>query len=160
MNAKQSSHTYRLGIVGNCSYIAYIDDEAAVRWMCMPRFDSSFVFGSLLDPDKGGEFSIRPLGKFSTNQHYIENTNILCTDFQAGDDRFRVTDFAPRFYQYDRCFRPLMLVRKIEPIQGQPRITVRCLPVGDYRGIRPEIVLGSNHIQSPVESTEIHSQRL
>ena len=147
MSTKQSSHRYRFGIVGNCSYIAYIDDEAAVRWMCLPRFDSSFVFGSLLDPDKGGEFSIRPLGKVSTNQHYVENTNILCTEIESEEGRFRVTDFAPRFYQYDRYFRPLMLVRKIEPVRGQPRITVRCLPVGDYGGIRPEIVIGSNHIR-------------
>ena len=46
-------HYYRLGIVGNCSYLAYIDDEASVRWLCMPCFDSSFLFGSLLDPHKG-----------------------------------------------------------------------------------------------------------
>jgi GH15 family glucan-1,4-alpha-glucosidase len=147
MSAKQSRHTYQLGIVGNCSCIAYIDDEAAVRWMCLPRFDSSFIFGSLLDSEKGGEFSIRPLSKASVNQHYIENTNILRTEIECEDGQFRVTDFAPRFRQYDRYFRPLMLVRKIEPLRGQPRIVVRCLPVGDYGRIRPEIVLGSNHIR-------------
>jgi GH15 family glucan-1,4-alpha-glucosidase len=38
-----------MGIVGNCTYMAYIDTHAAVKWMCMPRFDSSFLFGSLLD---------------------------------------------------------------------------------------------------------------
>ncbi len=140
-------HRYRLGIVGNCSYIAYIDDQAAVRWMCMPRFDSSFLFGSLLDPDRGGEFSIRSPQDCSTRQYYAENTNILHTDFQASDGRFRVTDFAPRFYQYDRYFRPLMLVRKIEPVLGQPRVVVRCTPVGDYGRVQPEIVVGSNHLR-------------
>jgi GH15 family glucan-1,4-alpha-glucosidase len=147
MDGQQERHYYRLGIVGNCSYIAYIDDEAAVRWLCMPRFDSSFLFGSLLDPERGGEFSIRAPGPFSTYQYYAENTNILCTDFAARDGRFRVTDFAPRFLQYDRYFRPLMLVRKIEPIQGQPRIVVKCTPVGDYGRLQPEIVVGSNHIR-------------
>ena len=138
---------YRLGIVGNCSYIAYIDDRAEVRWLCMPRFDSSFVFGSLLDPDKGGEFSIRPVVDASTRQYYLDNTNILCTEFEAPDGRLRVTDFAPRFYQYDRYFRPMMLVRKIEPLQGHPKVRVRCMPVGDYGAIAPEVVLGSNHIR-------------
>ncbi len=113
----------------------------------MPRFDSSFVFGSLLDGPKGGEFSIRPVAEPSTRQYYMENTNILCTEFEAADGRFRVTDFAPRFYQYDRYFRPLMLVRKIEPLQGHPKIRVRCMPVGDYGAISPEVVLGSNHIR-------------
>ncbi|MBN1510174.1 MAG: glycoside hydrolase family 15 protein [Sedimentisphaerales bacterium] len=143
----QQRHYYRLGIVGNCSYIAYIDDQAAVQWMCMPRFDSSFLFGSLLDADSGGEFSIRSPHECSTQQRYVENTNILLTDFRATDGSFRVTDFAPRFYQYDRYFRPMMLVRKIEPIRGQPRIIVRCAPVGDYGRAEPEVVVGSNHIR-------------
>ena len=147
MATENQLHSYRLGIVGNCSYIAYIDDRAAVRWLCMPRFDSSFLFGSLLDPDRGGEFSIKPVGSFASHQRYIENTNILCTEFKAADGWFRVTDFAPRFYQYDRYFRPMMLIRKIEPLQGQPRIGVTCVPAGDYGRIQPEIVLGSNHIR-------------
>jgi len=147
MTVEKERHYYRLGIVGNCSYIAYIDDEASVRWLCMPRFDSSFLFGSLLDPHKGGQFSIRPPEAFSTHQSYVENTNILSTEFRAADGWFKVTDFAPRFYQYDRYFRPLMLVRKIEPVRGQPRITVACLPMGDYGQIQPEVVLGSNHIR-------------
>lgn len=147
MDTREGRHYYRLGIVGNCSYIAYIDDRAAVRWLCMPRFDSSFIFGSLLDNDKGGEFSIKPTEPSVTRQSYIENTNILCTEVEAADGWYRITDFAPRFYQYDRYFRPLMLVRKIEPISGQPRISVTCLPVDDYGRIRPEIVFGSNHIR-------------
>ena len=61
MSQESGVHHYPLGIVGNCPYIARVDDEAVVRWLRLPRFDSSFVLGSLLDPDKGGEFSIRPL---------------------------------------------------------------------------------------------------
>ncbi|MBP8912979.1 MAG: glycoside hydrolase family 15 protein, partial [Phycisphaerae bacterium] len=147
MTTENSIHLYRMGIIGNCSYLAYIDEHAEVCWLCMPRFDSSPLFGSLLDRTKGGEFSIRPTGMFSTRQFYIENTNILCTEFTTTDGAFKVTDFAPRFFQYDRYFRPLMLVRKIEPLRGQPRITVTCAPTGDYGQIRPEIVPGSNHIR-------------
>ena len=53
-------HKYNMGIVGNCSYLAYIDTKADVKWMCLPRFDSSFIFGSLLDEEKGGHFFIQP----------------------------------------------------------------------------------------------------
>ena len=42
-------HKYEMGVIGNCSYMAYVDTHASVRWLCMPRFDSSFIFGSLLD---------------------------------------------------------------------------------------------------------------
>ncbi len=141
-------HKYNMGIIGNCAYIAYIDTLADVKWLCMPRFDSSFIFGSLIDDQNGGDFSVSPKSEnFSSKQYYIENTNILCTEFTASDGRFKVIDFAPRFYQYDRYFKPLMLVRKIILLEGRPFIKVKCLPVGDYGKIRPEILMGSNHIR-------------
>ena len=64
------THKYNMGIVGNCSFLAYIDLNANVRWMCMPRFDSSFIFGSLLDDAKGGEFSITPYpGEYKSKKY-------------------------------------------------------------------------------------------
>jgi glucoamylase len=66
---------YNFGVVVNCSFLAYIDDHANVNWMCMPRFDSSFIFGSLLDKEKGGEFSIMPsYPTFKSHQYYLNNT--------------------------------------------------------------------------------------
>ena len=41
-----------LAIIGNCSYSAILK-EGAVEWMCWPRPDSSFVFGPILDREKG-----------------------------------------------------------------------------------------------------------
>lgn len=136
-----------MGIVGNCSYMAYIDTHAAVKWMCMPRFDSSFLFGSLLDKQKGGEFSITPEGEFSSHQYYITNTNVLATEFTCAQGRFRVLDCAPRFFQYERYFKPLMLVRKIELLEGNPVITVKCRPVGNYGAMQSETVISSNHLR-------------
>jgi GH15 family glucan-1,4-alpha-glucosidase len=141
-------HKYNLGIIGNCAYLALIDKQAHVKWLCWPKFDSSFVFGGLLDDDKGGEFSVSPIGAaYQTQQYYLENTNVLCTEFSNGEEKFRVTDFAPRFYQNDRYFKPLMLVRKIEPLSGTPIIRVACEPRGEYGGIVPEKYMGSNHIR-------------
>jgi len=143
-----SIHKYDMGVIGNCSYLAYINKKAEIKWMCLPRFDSSFIFGSLLDPEKGGEFYIRPVeNDYYTFQSYLKNTNILTTEFITGDGKFRVTDFAPRFYQYDRYYRPLMLIRKIELLDGNPFITVKCEPVGSYGEFKPQIVAGSNHIR-------------
>ena len=143
-----TENKYNFGIVGNCSYLAYIDLQANVRWMCMPRFDSSFIFGSLLDNGKGGEFSIKPSDtNFKSSQYYLKNTNILVTEFKIPEGKFRVMDFAPRFTQYDRYFKPLMLFRKIELLEGNPFIIVKCKPVGEYGELNPEIVPGSNHIR-------------
>ena len=143
-----SRHTYDFGVIGNCAYTAHIDMNTNVRWMCWPRFDSSFIFGSLLDSKKGGDFLVKPAArKHSSKQYYIENTNVLSTEVETDDGAYRVTDFAPRFHQDDRYFKPLMLVRKLEPTKGNPRVSVVCNPVGDYGDTIPERSFGSNHIR-------------
>src|SRR5690606_35992990 len=106
------------------------------------------VFGGLLDKGLGGEFSILPSTPIKeSNQYYLENTNILCTVIDSEEGSYRVTDFAPRFEQYERYFKPLMLIRKIEPVRGNPKIRVTCEPVLDYGQRTLEKFRGSNHIQ-------------
>ncbi|MET4105158.1 glycoside hydrolase family 15 protein [Hymenobacter sp. UYP22] len=142
-------HTYDFGLIGNCAFLGLIGTDTAVRWLCWPRFDSSFVFGSLLDEEKGGEYSIRPADptqQFTSNQTYLSNTNVLQTDITTTDGRYRVTDFAPRFPQYDRYYKPLMFIRKVEPLEGMPRIRVACRPVGKYGELELTRRRSSNHI--------------
>lgn len=142
------THKYNYGIIGNCSYLALVDTQANIGWMCWPRFDSSFIFGTLLDKEKGGHFFIRPeWDDFRSEQNYVTNTNILETTFHAEDGSYKVVDFAPRYYLYERSYKPLMLVRKIVPLKGSPRIKVGCHPMGAYGETQPEMVLGSNHIR-------------
>jgi GH15 family glucan-1,4-alpha-glucosidase len=141
-------HKYNMGIVGNCSYLAYIDTSADVKWMCLPRFDSSPLFGSLLDEGNGGHFFIRPADEgCSARQYYISNTNVLCTEFTCRDGKFVVRDCAPRMRIHDRQFRPLMLVRKVELLEGEPAVTICCQPRGEYGKRIPESVIASNHIR-------------
>ncbi|MEL7003392.1 MAG: glycoside hydrolase family 15 protein [Bacteroidota bacterium] len=143
-----SRHTYEYGLIGNCSYQAHIHKDTNIEWMCWPRFDTSFIFGAMLDKEKGGEFSIRPCEKeFESSQRYLENTNILCTEISCGEGKYRVVDYAPRFHQYDRYYKPLTLMRKIEPLEGTPRVRVKCRPVGDYGKLKPEQYEASNHIE-------------
>ncbi|WP_316803650.1 glycoside hydrolase family 15 protein [Pedobacter nototheniae] len=139
-------HLYQTGIIGNCAFIAHVNQNTDLSWLCWPRFDSPFVFGSLLDKKKGGEFSIRPEKEFTSHQYYVENTNVLRTEITTEEGKYRITDFAPRFYLYERYFKPLMLIRKIEPLHGNPRVTIKCEPVCDYGKSKMNISQGSNHI--------------
>ena len=56
----------------------------------------------------------------------------------------RITDFAPRFHNYGRTFRPPQLVRIIEPIAGMPRIMIRFRPTHRYGVPLDGISPGSN----------------
>lgn len=143
-----SKHTYESGLIGNCAYIAHIEKDTNVSWLCFPRFDSDFIFGGMLDREKGGEFTILPeSGKFESSQSYLENTNVLQTELVSGADSFRVTDFAPRFENFDRYYKPLMLIRKVEPLSGSPRIRIKCQPVTERGEVQLTPSQGSNHIR-------------
>lgn len=136
-----------LGIIGNCQYSALIDRQARVAWLCWPRFDSSFVFGSLLDEKKGGEFSISMEAEHTLHQQYVRNTNILRTEFKSDQGSFEVIDFAPRFQHLHRIFHPTMLIRIVRPLSGEPKIKVNLKPTYDYGKTTPKSYWGSNHIQ-------------
>ena len=64
----------------------------------------------------------------------------------AGND-LRIVDFIPRFHRWRRSFRPLSIVRLIEPVRGVPRIRVRLKPRYDYGRHAPQTTRGSNHIR-------------
>jgi len=141
-------HKYNYGIIGNCAFLALVDSFANIGWMCWPRFDSSFVFGTLLDEGKGGGFSVTPEKEIlEHSQQYMRNTNILETHFTCADGSYKVVDFAPRFFQNERAYKPLMLFRKIVPTEGRPRIRVSCQPRGEYGESVPTKTFGSSHIR-------------
>ncbi|MEJ7660061.1 MAG: hypothetical protein WKG07_10810 [Hymenobacter sp.] len=71
---------------------------------------------------------------------------MLCTEIETAEGKYRVTDFAPRFLQYERYYKPLMFIRKVEPLAGSPRVRVVCRPVGEYGEQELTRRRSSNHI--------------
>src|SRR5687768_3279853 len=131
-----SKPNLELALIGNCTIGALVDREGEIMWCCMPRFDGDPIFCSLLrkgDSDaNSGVFRI-VLEDFShSEQSYERNTAILTTTLM--DKRGNgvvITDFIPRFKQYGRLFRPMMIVRKLTPILS-PRLRVSVRPAADY----------------------------
>ncbi len=141
-----------LAVIGNSSFSALIDQQGRIVWSCLPRFDSDPVFCSLLnggpENDGVGYFEIG-LEDFShSEQRYLQNTAVVVTTlFDDHGSAVEITDFAPRFKQLGRMYRPIMTVRQIKPVIGSPRVRVRLRPASDYGAHRPEQTHGSNHIR-------------
>jgi GH15 family glucan-1,4-alpha-glucosidase len=134
------------GIIGNCAYSA-LAEAGRMVWLCWPRMDSSPVFGALLDDEKGGSFDVEAIGLTSVEQTYVENTNILRTVFHSDSGSFELLDFAPRFRQYGRSFKPNMLVRILRPLEGEPLVRVGINPTYDYGRADVTKWMASNHIE-------------
>ncbi len=142
-------NTLDLALIGNCTVGALVDGRGRIVWGCFPRFDGDPVFCSLLkESEDSGFFVIELVDCERVEQHYLENTAILVTrlfDRQGGC--VELTDFAPRFGQYGRMFRPTMLVRQATRVAGSPRLVVRLRPVCDNGAGRPSVTWGSNHVR-------------
>jgi GH15 family glucan-1,4-alpha-glucosidase len=151
MNAAplQKSANLDLALIGNCRVAALVDCNARIVWWCFPRFDSDPVFSRLLAGDEEKGFCEVVLADMvEISAVYLRNTAVvetIMTDSRGG--RVRVTDFAPRFDRYERTFRPPQIIRRIEPINGLPRVAIKVRPTCNYGQPVSDTVVGSNHIR-------------
>ena len=150
MSAMQKTESHlELALIGNCRHAALIDTGGRLVWWCFPRFDSDPVFSRLLAGSEEKGFSDVVLnGEITRESGYIRNTPIVhCTLTDVEGNAVRITDFAPRFKRFERVFKPSQLFRRIEPVAGLPRITIRVRPTFNYGVASSGRSLGSNHIR-------------
>ena len=140
-----------LAVIGNCNFSALLDSRARIVWCCLPRFDSDPRFCALLNDHKDGErgfYDVELLDLRESQQRYHHNSAVVETILRdSHGSAIQITDFAPRFKQFGRIFRPGMMVRQIVPLSGAARIRIRLRPAFGYGQHRPETTRGSNHIR-------------
>ena len=130
--------------LSNCHTGALVAPDGAIDWLCLPRFDSPSVFGSLLDRE-AGFFRFGPFGiNHPTSVTYQAGTNVLETVWKTPNGWIVVRDaltMGPRSHE-DRVTphtRPPadddadhMLVRTVECVEGRVEVELVCEPAFDY----------------------------
>ena len=150
LHAKKSLLNY--GIVGNCKSSALIFEDSSINWCCLPQFDSSSVFGKILDNEIGGSFKINCDESFSIKQTYYKNTAILVTNFKNDNEEFELIDYMPRFKNDDGTFYSSPEIHRILlPIKGNPKIKVNYDPKLEYSSGKTKKHIKKNFIVSIVE---------
>jgi GH15 family glucan-1,4-alpha-glucosidase len=138
-----------LAITGNGRTAALIEPGSRITWWCFPRFDSNPVFCRLLAGDEEKGFTdvvLADLAKVESD--YLRNTPVVVTTLtDSKGNAVRITDFAPRFHNFDRIYRAPQMIRIIEPAAGLPRIAIRFRPAFNYGHPIHNHSLGSNHIR-------------
>src|ERR1700686_4813466 len=125
------------GIIGNLKTAALVALDGTVDFMCWPSLDSPTVFAALLDPEKGGEFSLNPqLSNARTMQTYLTATNVLVTRWLSVKGSAEVTDLMP--YPSVKGENEHRLIRCVVATRGRVNFTLRCRPRLDYARIVPE----------------------
>jgi GH15 family glucan-1,4-alpha-glucosidase len=131
--------------LSDCHTGALVAPDGSIEWMCVPRFDSPSVFGSLLDR-RGGSFRVGPYGiVVPLSVRYIPGTMILETTWMTPSGWIVVRDvmtIGPWHDQHSDVSshtRPPtdedaehVLVRIVQCTQGQVPIEIVCEPLFDY----------------------------
>jgi GH15 family glucan-1,4-alpha-glucosidase len=139
-----------LALIGNCSWGGLVDPLGRLVWACLPRFDSDPLFPALLRdaPDHDGTFTVELLGARESEQHYDGHSAVLVTTLRdAAGNAIELRDFAPRFTNHGRIFRPTMLIRRVRPLHGEPRIRILVRPRFGYGAQVASATRGSNHLR-------------
>ena len=136
--------------LSNCHTGALVAPDGAIDWLCVPRFDSPSVFGSLLDR-QAGFFRLAPFGiNHPTARAYIPGTNVLETTWKTPNGWIVVRDaltLGP--WEHEDEITPHtrppadddadhMLVRVVECLEGNVEVELICEPVFDYGSIPAE----------------------
>ena len=137
------------GIIGNCKSAALINEDTSIDWLCLPQFDSPSVFAKLLDDQKGGHFLIKNLANYTIKQAYIENTNVLRTEFRNNEAGFEVIDFMPRYKnEINLYYTPPEVIRIIRPLYGKPTLSIDYLPALEYAAAKTDTYIKKDFIVS------------
>ena len=136
--------------IGNCAASALIDREGRYVWACAPRVDGDPVFSALLggDAPEQGFWSVEVEDLASVRQTYLRNTPVLCTELtDKSGGVAQVIDFAPRYRQFGRVYRPVAFIRMVRAISGTPRVRIRMRPTGAWGEATVAVTSGSNHLR-------------
>lgn len=121
------------GIIGNCTSAALVNEDCSIDWLCLPFFDSSSVFGRLLDEEKGGHFKIWAENVLKVEQSYLYHTCIIKTVFTTREGVFEVRDYMPRFSNDNaQVYCPSEIHRNIYLVSGNPRVIIDFNPRPNY----------------------------
>jgi GH15 family glucan-1,4-alpha-glucosidase len=130
--------------LSDCHTGALVAPDGSVDWLCVPRFDSASVFGTLLDRG-AGSFRLGPFGiNVPSGRVYEPGTNTLITSWKTpggwatvrealtlgprrGEDTITPHTRPPTDEDADH-----MLVRTMACVDGEVEVELVCEPVFDY----------------------------
>ena len=126
-------------LIGDGRSAALVSNSGSIEWLCWPRFDSTPIFGALLDPE-GGSWRIAPVEPARVTRRYVADTNVLETRFETSGGTLVLTDLMTVARERDKALVPdHELLRNIRCESGEVEVALAIDPRPQFRSV-PAIV--------------------
>jgi GH15 family glucan-1,4-alpha-glucosidase len=114
-------------LIGDTRTGALCSSRGSIDWMCLPRFDSEPVFGSLIDTEHGGRFAITPVDLRESSRRYRDASAVLETTWRTAFGELRLTEGMVADIS-GRLLPQALLVRQVHCTGGRASIQIRFDP--------------------------------
>ncbi|MGO1167397.1 MAG: glycoside hydrolase family 15 protein [Janibacter sp.] len=125
--------------IGDTETVALVSRAGSVDWLCLPRFDSSSCFTSLLGTPEHGRWLLGPVGEATTTRSYRGDSFILETIHTTATGTVKVTDLMPL------GDARADLVRVVEGLEGEVEMEHEWIVRFGYGRIRPWVAHSPGH---------------
>jgi GH15 family glucan-1,4-alpha-glucosidase len=123
--------------IGDGRTVALVAADGSVDFMSLPSLHAPTTFAAILDPDRGGRYTLAPAGDYEAARRYVGRTNVLETTYRTGDGTARVTE---ALTLQDGGLLPWVeLARRVEGLEGSVPMEWRAEPRFDWGREPPTI---------------------
>jgi GH15 family glucan-1,4-alpha-glucosidase len=125
------------GAIGNGRTVALVGADGSIDWCPFSRFDRPSVFARILDAQRGGHWQIVPTEPWSARRRYLDDTNVLVTEFSTQHGVVELVDLMPSIaFGSDLGISQIlwdgMLLRFVRGVRGSVPMRFELLPGLDY----------------------------
>lgn len=104
-------------VIGDLHTVALVSRLGSIDWLCLPHFDSSACFASMLGDESNGHWTIAPTNKIElVTRTYRPESLVLETEMACETGTIRITDFMPIREDTDRQMPEI--IRTVEGLEG------------------------------------------
>jgi GH15 family glucan-1,4-alpha-glucosidase len=131
-------------LLSDCHSAALVSRDGSIDWLCFPRFDGPSVFARLLD-ERGGHWSLRPVGDAAARRRYQDQTMLLETTFRTTTGGATLVD-AMAVGRNERGHElgagaPSVVLRQVTGIDGEVEFELDYAPCFEYGLASPVLEL-------------------
>ena len=129
-------------LIGNCRAAALVSKSGSIDWCCLPDFDSPSVFAALLDSDDGGHFIISPADPFTSDQKYLQDTNVVQARFITTSGEAELSDMFTAMTEHEKraaLFPDHEILRIVEGLRGTVKMQLEYVPQPLYGKNHPQL---------------------